>query len=225
MKALGFCAGLFALAGLALAQQPAQGGCTVQQAMEAERRSDWNGAIRLYTCLSAAAPTDWRPVNSIAGVYGLMNRPADEVQWAQKAAGLAPGQQEPYLNLGTAQANLKNTAAAKAAFRKAEAVAPTSPLGPYSLGVLADEAHNVGEAEPYYRKALQLAPDFEDASVSLAALLGNTNRVAEAIPILQRVVAANPDAADARQMLEQMQRGGTPAEPQAAPHQAPIERR
>lgn len=207
------------------ATQPSQGTCTVQQAMQAEQRQDWTGAIRIYTCLSNADPRDWRPVNSIAGVYGVMNRPSDEIQWSKKASSLAPQQPEPYLNMGSAQAAMKDDAAARASFEKAMQVAPNSPLGPYSLGVLADEAQNTAEAEKWYRRALEINPKFEDASVSLAALLGNTNRVDQAIPILQKVVAANPRAQDAKQMLADMQRGGPQQQPQAAPQQAPIERR
>ena len=71
-----------ATASLGRAQQPVAA-CTPQQAMEAEQRQDFNGAIRVYACLSQADPKDWRPVASIAGVYGYMNRPQDEQQWAQ----------------------------------------------------------------------------------------------------------------------------------------------
>jgi tetratricopeptide (TPR) repeat protein len=198
----------------AFAQQPprpatgAAATCTPQQAMAAEQKQDWTGAIHIYTCLSQASPQDWRPVNAIAGDYGMLNRPADEIQWAQRASALAPQQAEPYLNLGNAQAAMKNTAAAEAAFTKAMQVAPTWPIAPYSLGVLAEEQQNAQAAEQWYRKALAIDPNFEDAEVSLAALLGNTNRVAQAIPILQKVVAANPQAQDAKQMLDDMQHGG-----------------
>jgi len=195
------------------AQQPraatgATATCTPQQAMAAEQKQDWTGAISIYTCLSKASPQDWRPVNAIAGDYGMMNRPADEIQWAQRASALAPQQPEPYLNLGNAQAAMKNTSAAQASFTKAMQVAPTWPVAPYSLGVLAEEQQNAQSAEQWYRKALTIDPNFEDAEVSLAALLGNTNRVAQAIPILQKVVAANPQAEDAKQMLDDMQHGG-----------------
>lgn len=78
--ALCLLAGTAAAAAQAPARQPAQGACTVQQAQQAEQQQDWNGAIRIYTCLSAAAPQDWRPVNSIAGIYGILNRPSDEIQ-------------------------------------------------------------------------------------------------------------------------------------------------
>ncbi len=222
----------------AFAQQPrpstgAATTCTPQQAMAAEQKQDFNGAIGIYTCLSKASPQDWRPVNAIAGDYGMMNRPADEIQWAQRAAALAPQQPEPYLNLGNAQAAMKNTQGAEASFTKAMQVAPTWPVAPYSLGVLADEQKNTQSAEQWYRKALAIDPNYEDAEVSLAALLGNTNRVAQAIPILQKVVAANPQAQDAKQMLDDMQHGGPhnnaqPSQQNGQPSQqrqaAPIER-
>lgn len=200
----------------------AQGACTPQQAMEAEQRQDPEGAIRIYTCLSQADPQDWRPVASIAGVYGVMNRPQDEQQWATRAIALAPQQPGPYINLGNAQADLNNLAGARSSFEKAMQVAPTSSVGAYSLGVLADSQHNTQEAEQWYRRALVIQPKDENAAVSLAALLGNTGRVQQAIPLLQKVVADNPQAQDARDMLSQMQRGGPQ---QGAPGQAPIERR
>jgi len=181
--------------------------------MQAEQRQDWNGAIRVYTCLSQADPRDWRPVNSIAGVYGVLNQPAQETQWAQKAIVLAPQQPEPYLNLGNAQAMQKNMQGAQATFTKAMQVAPTSPLPPYSLATLAASQQNAADAEKWFRKALAIDPKFEDASVGLAALYGNTGRVQQAIPILQGVVAADPQAQDAKQMLYDMQHGG-PKRPQ-----------
>ncbi len=200
-----------------------QAACTPQQAMQAEQRQDLEGAIRVYTCLSQADPRDWRPVASIAGVYGVMNRPQDEQQWATRAIALAPQQPGPYINLGNAQAELHNIAGARASFEKALAVAPTSSVGAYSLGVLADTQHNTQEAEQWYRRAISIQPRDENAEVSLAALLGNTGRVQQAIPILQKVVADNPQAQDARDMLVQMQGGGQ--RPPATNGGAPIERR
>ena len=229
---------LLTLAAASVAQTPrpqtqvqpaaAQGACTPQQAMEAEQRQDMEGAIRIYTCLSQADPKDWRPVASIAGVYGMMNRPQDEQQWATRAIALAPQQPGPYIDLGNAQADLNNVAGARASFEKAMAVAPTSSVGAYSLGVLADTQHNTQEAEQWYRKALAVQPQDENAAVSLAALLGNTGRVQQAIPILQKVVANNPQAQDARDMLNQMQHPAAPqqgAPQRGTPGQAPIERR
>lgn len=200
----------------------AQAACTPQQAMEAERRQDLDGAIRIYTCLSQADPKDWRPVASIAGVYGIMNRPQEEQQWATRAIALAPQQPGPYINLGNAQVDLNNVAGARTSFEKAMQVAPTSSIGAYSLGVLADTQHKTQEAEQWYRRALAIQPRDENAAVSLAALLGNTGRVQQAIPILQKVVADNPQAQDARDMLNHMQQGG---QQQGTPGQAPIERR
>lgn len=217
---------LFGLAVASGAQAPqastAQAACTPQQAMAAEQQQDPEGAIRIYTCLSQADPKDWRPVASIAGVYGVMNRPQDAQQWATRAIALAPQQPGPYISLGNAQVELNNLAGARASFEKAMQVAPTSSVGAYSLGVLADTQHNTQEAEQWYRRALAIQPRDENAEVSLAALLGNTGRVQQAIPILQKVVADNPQAQDAKDMLSQMQHGGMQ---QGAPSQAPIERR
>lgn len=220
---------VIAAAGQAAPSQalPLQGACTPQQAMEAEQRQDFAEAIRVYTCLCQADPKDWRPVASIAGVYGYMNRPQDEQQWAQRAIALAPQQPGPYINLGNAQAEMKNFTGARTSFRKAMQVAPTSSVGAYSLGVLADTQHNTQEAEQWYRRALTIQPRDENAEVSLAALLGNTGRVQQAIPILQKVLADNPQAQDARQMLTQMQGGGQrPILPNGTTSGgAPIERR
>lgn len=206
------------------AQTPPAAACTPQQAQQAEQRQDFQGAIRIYTCLQQADPQDWRPVASIAGMYGVLNQPQQEQEWAQRAITLAPGQPGPYINLGNAEASLNNVAGARTAFQKAMQVAPTSSVGAYSLGVLADTQHNAQEAEQWYRRALTIQPKDENAAVSLAALLGNTGRVQQAIPILQRVVADDPQAEDAKQMLTAMQRPGTNPAP-AAGGGAPVERR
>jgi tetratricopeptide (TPR) repeat protein len=195
------------------------GACTVEQALQAEDRQDFNGAIRVYQCLSQKDPQDWRPVNSAAGVYGLLNRPADEVVWAERAIKLAPQQPEPYVNLGNAQAAQKNFAAAQASFQKAAQVDPKSPLGPYSLAVLAEVQKNPQEAERQYRRAIAIAPDDEDAEVALAAFLGNNGRLPEAIQILQKVVKDDPQAQGAKQMLYDMQHGGPKRPPQGGPGQ------
>lgn len=154
-------------------------------------------ALRLY-------PRNECQLNTIAGLYGKLREPEQEVTWARKALEVRPTFALAYVNLGNAYAAMNQGSQSTNAFERAAALDPKSPLPLYGLGALSEQQGRAQEALELYRKSVAVAPSFEDGYFNLAAAAANLKRFDEARAALERVLQLNPKAEDARAMLRRI---------------------
>jgi tetratricopeptide (TPR) repeat protein len=178
----------------------------INAALEAEDRGELEKAIELHKAVLTLQPKNSKSLNSIAGLYGVLGKYQDEIQWANKAILADPNNYRAFVNLGNAYAYLGDYGKAKGAYDTATTVNPKSALGFYSLGVLSESMKDRKKAESYYLKATQVESGFENSYLNLGALYANQGKFNEAISALNTVLKINPSANDARQMLEQIEK-------------------
>jgi arylsulfatase A-like enzyme/Tfp pilus assembly protein PilF len=97
------------------------------------------------------------------------------------------------MQLGIAQAGLKNYAAALAPLQKAVQMLPDSGLGHYQLGLALFETGDWTGAAPQFEAAVARAPRWADAHFSLASVYARIDRVAEAMTELDTTLSLNAD--------------------------------
>ena len=97
------------------------------------------------------------------------------------------------MQLGIAQAGLKNYAAALAPLQKAVQMLPDSGLGHYQLGLALFETGDWKGAAPQFEAAVARAPRWADAHFSLASVYARIDRVPEAMTELNTTLSLNAD--------------------------------
>jgi len=97
------------------------------------------------------------------------------------------------MQLGIAQAGLKNYAAALGPLQKAVQMLPDSGLGHYQLGLALFETGDWKGAAPQFEAAVARAPRWADAHFSLAAVYARIDRVPEAMKELNTTLDLNAD--------------------------------
>jgi len=97
------------------------------------------------------------------------------------------------MQLGIAQARLKNYDKALPHLRKAVQVLPDSGMGHYELGLALYETGDWKGAAPEFEAAVQKAPRWADAHFSLASVYARIDRVSEAMTELDTTLTLNPD--------------------------------
>ncbi len=97
------------------------------------------------------------------------------------------------MQLGIAQAGLKNYAAALAPLQKAVQMLPDSGLGHYQLGLALFETGDWKGAAPQFEAAVTRAPRWADAHFSLASVYARIDRVPEAMTELDTTLTLNAD--------------------------------
>jgi arylsulfatase A-like enzyme/Flp pilus assembly protein TadD len=97
------------------------------------------------------------------------------------------------MQLGIAQAGLKNYSAALAPLQKAVKMLPDSGLGHYQLGLALFETGDWKGAAPQFEAAVARAPRWADAHFSLASVYARIDRVPEAMTELNTTLGLNAD--------------------------------
>ncbi len=97
------------------------------------------------------------------------------------------------MQLGIAQAGLKNYAEALAPLQKAVKMLPDSGLGHYQLGLALFETGDWKGAAPQFEAAVARAPRWADAHFSLASVYARIDRVPEAMTELNTTLGLNAD--------------------------------
>ena len=176
----------------------------MQKEVALEERGDLVGAVAVCQQILKIAPKDAGTMNVIAGLHGQMNRPEDQIVWANKALAIDKTLWAAYVNRGNAEMSLGEMVAAKASFKQASQLAPNDPIPEYSLGVWQEALGNLKAATKHYERAVRLDPEFENGLFNLAAAYANANRFDEAVALLDRLLKKNPAARDAREMRRQI---------------------
>jgi len=97
------------------------------------------------------------------------------------------------MQLGIAQAGLKNYAEALAPLQKAVQMLPDSGMGHYQLGLALFETGDWKGAAPQFEAAVARAPRWADAHFSLASVYARIDRVPEAMAELDTTLSLNAD--------------------------------
>jgi len=157
-------------------------------------QGDWKGAIQIAEAevrKEPAAP-GYRSILAHlllrAGEYG---RAADQFQALIERN---PQDEQSYLRLGDARAQLNDTRAATAAFEKAGELAPGDSTPDADLGILYDRAGKFVEARAAYETALRKQPDNATALNNLAYLEAERGAdLDQALAYAQRARTKSPD--------------------------------
>ena len=97
------------------------------------------------------------------------------------------------MQLGVAEARLKNYPAAIAPLQRAVELLPDSGLGHYELGLALFETGDWKGAAPQFEAAVGRAPRWADAHFSLAAVYARIDRVREAMGELNTTLSLSPN--------------------------------
>src|SRR5438552_2737093 len=131
------------LAGVTSARQTLQGKADsepgalkglIKEALAREDAGDLAGAIAVNKKILEIAPKNVAAMNTIAGLYGKLEKFQEEITWARLAITVDPEFSLAYINYGNASAALGHLAEAAKAYEKARQLDPKSPLSVYSLG-------------------------------------------------------------------------------------------
>jgi arylsulfatase A-like enzyme/predicted negative regulator of RcsB-dependent stress response len=97
------------------------------------------------------------------------------------------------MQLGVAQARLKNYPEALAPLQKVVQLLPDSSLGHYELGLALFQTGDWKGAAPQFEAAVSRAPRWADAHFSLASVYARTDRVSDAMRELNTTLDLNPN--------------------------------
>lgn len=178
----------------------------IKEAIQLEDSGKFEEAIAKFKQVLKAEPKDFAAMNSIAGLYGVLKQPAEQVNWAQRSFETNPKYWKALINLGNGQAAQGKFEWASAAFEKAHSIAPKDPLPVYSLGVVAENRDQIAEALKHYLKSIELDPKFQNGLFGAAAMHANLRQFAEAKKLLTRLLEIESQDQDARQMLAAIER-------------------
>jgi tetratricopeptide (TPR) repeat protein len=178
----------------------------VRAAIMLEGAGEFEAAMAKYKEVLRIEPKDFAAMNSIAGLHGMLNQPADEIAWAQKAVDASPQFWEGYINLGNGLSMLGKFDQAITAYRKAAVIVPKDPLPIYSMGVVAENRDQIEEALKLYKQSVELDGKFENGLFSAAAMHARLKQFNEAKALLNRLLEVNPRDDEARQMLRAVEK-------------------
>lgn len=178
----------------------------IKQALLLENGGMFEQAIAKYKEVLKLEPKDFAAMNTIAGLYGKLENPTEEVIWAKKAIDINPKYFQARINYGNGLAMQGKFEAANVAYQEAAKLAPKSPLPIYSQGVVAENQNRFQDALSLYKKSVEIDPKFEDGLFSAAAMHANLKQFTEAKTLLRKLLELNPRAEDARQMLNAVER-------------------
>src|SRR4051794_15496042 len=91
----------------------------IKEAIKMEDADQFEGAIEKYKEVLRIEPRDFAAMNTIAGLYGNLNQPDQEVIWAQKAFDINSKYWKALINLGNGLGMQGKFDAAITAYQKA----------------------------------------------------------------------------------------------------------
>lgn len=178
----------------------------VKEALSLEESGQVTAAITKYKEVLKLESKDFVAMNSVAGLYGVEQKPAEQVLWAQKALDVNPKYWKALINLGNGHAVQGKFELAITAFKKAHELVPKEPIPVYSLGVVAENRNQLKEALAYYLNSVEIDTKFENGLFSAAAMHATLKQFKEAKALLLRLLEINPGDAEARGMLQAVER-------------------
>lgn len=178
----------------------------IKRALVLEDAGMLHRAIDTYKEVLKVEPKDFAAMNTIAGLYGKLELPIEEVLWAKKSIETNPSFFQAYINYGNGFAMQGKFEEANKAYQDAAKLAPKSPLPIYGQGVVAENQRRMKDALEFYKRSVEIDPKFENGLFSAAAMHANIRQFAEAKILLNKLLQLNPRDEDARQMLAAVER-------------------
>ena len=158
-------------------------------------------AERAFRRAGEAAPGAVEPRLGLAAALALTGRSAEAHTLLQALAARHPAHPLVWFNLGNAQRDGGDSAAALESFRRAVALAPDFVEARNNVASLLHAQQQFADAEREYRECVRLAPDYVPAQYNLASVLIDRARFAEAEAVCRTVLARHPDVPMAHAFL------------------------
>jgi len=117
----------------------------------------------------------------------------EAVPQLEKVLAQQPDMPVANMQLGIAEARMKNYDKALTPLQKAVALLPDSGMGHYELGLALFETGDWKSAAPQFEAAVARAPRWADAHFSLAAVYARIDRVPDAVTELDTTLSLSPD--------------------------------
>ncbi len=177
----------------------------IRKELALEDAGNFEGALSVNKTIVDLDPQNVYVLNTMAGLYGKVGSPGEEISWAKRAIAADPKYALSYINYGTALATTGKASEAEISFKKAVTLDPKLADGYYSLGVLADQEENFTKAVVWYQKAVQVQPDFAPAYFNLAMSCANLKQFDAASIALRNLLKLTPDNTEAKSLLSKFE--------------------
>jgi membrane associated rhomboid family serine protease/cytochrome c-type biogenesis protein CcmH/NrfG len=189
----------------AFARQHNEGYIESDQASDAYKRSDVNGAIAHAKRAVELKPEDVHMQFMLGNLLLDEHRYADALEPFTVVTRLRPKWGPAYLDLCVAQRELKLLNQALANCEQGAQLAPTEAESWFILGRVRYESHNLTGARDALAKAVSLNPKGFDENLQYALMLISTGETGKAVPYLQKAHDLHPQDADVARLLIQSQ--------------------
>lgn len=136
-----------------------------------------NDAIRAWSKITAAVPSDWRAWASLGNALALLSRWPEAIESFTKAVRLQPSEASLRRSLGTALAAAERHEEALAAFDDFERLAEQSADSALARARCLLALERFKDSEEAYREAIRLSPSDSEALRELGSLLERTNQL------------------------------------------------
>jgi len=176
------------------------GGSYLEAGRAADAIPHLEAAIRLERT-SATAHGDLGSALMAAGRPGALVH-------LQRAAALAPRDENMHFNLGNGLKGLSRFAEAAAAYERALALNPDFPDAHVNLGALLFMRGRTREALPHFERAVTLRPNSAVIHTDYSSVLAASGRYPEALRHVRRALELNPSYGPALENLARLERMG-----------------
>ena len=181
---------------LALEDDPASaealyglGSAYLQQGKTKEARESFERVVQLHTSYPGTLPNAWNNLGILSAREG--NTTA-AIGYFERALEIDPAHTIALLNLGNADRQNKDWAAAKESLEKALDLSPEDPEVNYSLGMVYAQLGDQDRAYEFLKKAVALRPVYPEALNNLGVLYLRTRRPQEAIVSFEEAIRLAP---------------------------------
>ncbi len=159
-------------------------------------------ALEKYLSLAKSFPNDSALFNTIAGIYGLLGQPENQILYAEKASKLDKKSYKAHVNLGNGYLAKGEKQQALLQYLIAQEFAPKDPVVAASLGNWHESNGNIDRALHFYKKATDFDSKFLIAWFNKAAMEANLGNFETAKKDLNKVLSLDPSYEPATQMLK-----------------------
>jgi tetratricopeptide (TPR) repeat protein len=158
-------------------------------------------AVRLHLRVLAEDPDNALGHYHLGFAYGMLGDHTQELVQYRKAADLGLRRWDLFVNLGLANFEAGDLAAAADALTEAMVIQPNRPEPHFNLGLVYERRRMLPQAEREFRAALQLNPNQPDASNMLGVIYAEQQDIPSARRIWTELVSKYPNYGPARENL------------------------
>ena len=165
----------------------------MHQAQAAYDRGDWARAEGLCRAVLRNRPEEFEALSLLGVISVRTGRPAEAVEWLERARALRPGDAAGHNNHGFALAALGRKAEALASYEQACRVEPRFAQAHNNRGNVLQDLGRPSEAIACYAAALAINPDYAEAHNNLGNAFRSLRRFDEALASYEQALRIRPD--------------------------------